>query len=71
MGEYREEYVILKKLHELTTEYFELEDALWNAGAFSKIKLEIEDLAMDICRINTDLTDEQFTTYLTEHYRLN
>lgn len=71
MGEYREEYLILKKLHELTNEYFELEDALWNAGAFSRIELEIEDLAMDICRINTDLTDEQLTAYLTEHYKRN
>lgn len=68
MGEYKEEYVILEKIYELTTEYFSLEDALWNAGAFSRIEMEIEDLAMDMCRINTDLTDEQLRSYLTEHY---
>lgn len=69
MGEYREVYVILEKIYELTTEYFSLEDALWNAGAFARLELEIEDLAMDMSRINTDLTDEQLRSYLTKHYR--
>lgn len=71
MEEYTEHYVIIKKLHELINEYFSLEDALWNAGAFARLELEIEDLAMDMSRINTDLTDEQLRSYLTEHYRIN
>ena len=67
MEEYTEHYVIIKRLHELTNEYFSLEDALWNAGAFARLEREIEDLAMS--RINTDLSDEQLRSYLTEHYR--
>lgn len=70
MEEYTEHYAIIKRLHELTNEYFSLEDdALWNAGAFARLEREIEDLAMDMSRINTDLTDEQLRSYLTKHYR--
>ena len=40
-------YEIIEKLHNLSSEYMELEpDDLANAGAFSRIAYEIEELAM-------------------------
>ena len=53
-------YEMIQKLHELSSEYMELEpDNLANTGAFSRISYEIEELAMEICIMNTDLTRDE------------
>ena len=61
---------LIQKLHELSTEYMELEtDDLANAGAFSRIGYEIEELAMELCISNTDLTIDDLVDFLTKHHK--
>lgn len=63
-------YEMIQKLHELSSEYMELEpDNLANAGAFSRISYEIEELAMEICIMNTDLTIDDLVAFLDEHHK--
>ena len=64
-------YELIQKLHELSTEYMELEtDDLANAGVFSRIGYEIEEVAMELCIINTDLTIDDMVDFLTEHHKI-
>ena len=64
-------YKLIQKLHKLSSEYMELEtDDLANAGAFSRISYEIEELAMEICIMNTDLTIDNLVDFLTEHHKV-
>lgn len=65
-------YEIIQKLHKLSSEYMELEtDDLANAGAFARISYEIEELAMELCIMNTDLTIDDLVDFLTEHHKTN
>lgn len=58
-------YELIQKLHELSTEYMELEtDDLANAGAFARLSFEIEKVAMQICRFGTDITEDELIDYL-------
>ena len=58
-------YELIQKLHELTTEYMELEtDDLANAGAFARLSWEIEKISMEICRFGTDITEDELIDYL-------
>ena len=56
---------LIKKLHELSSEYMELEtDDLANAGAFSRLSWEIEEVSMQICRLGTNLTEDELIDFL-------
>lgn len=44
MAKYTDQRDVIEKLHKLTTEYYNLEDGLWNACAFATIMREIEEL---------------------------
>lgn len=58
-------YLLIKKLHELTSEYMSLEtDNLANAGAFSRLSWEIEETAMQICLLGTSLTEDELIDFL-------
>lgn len=58
-------YKLIQKLHKLSSEYMELEsDDLANAGAFSRLSWEIEEVAMQICRLGTDITEDELIDYL-------
>ena len=61
-------YELIKKLYSLTSEYMELDDDLQNATRFSDLSMEIENTAMDLLRINTDLSDDDMVKFLTEHH---
>lgn len=61
-------YELIKKLYILTSEYMELDDDLQNATRFSDLSMEIENTAMDLLRINTDISDDDMVNYLTEHH---
>ena len=58
----------VEKMHELTTEFLELEDDLSSAGAHSRLSSEIEELAWQISIMNTDLTVDDLITFLDEHH---
>lgn len=58
-------YLLIQKLHELTSNYMELEtDNLANAGEFSRLSWEIEEVAMQICMLGTDLTEDELIVFL-------
>lgn len=58
-------YELIQKLHKLSSEYMELEtDNLANAGEFSRLEWEIEETSMKICRIGTDLTEDELIEFL-------
>lgn len=60
-----ERYLLIQKLHELTSNYMELEtDDLANAGEFSRLSWEIEEVAMQICTLGTDLTEDELIDFL-------
>ena len=60
-----EKYILIKKLHELTNNYIELEpDDLANAGEFSRLLFEIEDISMKLCLIGTDISEEELIYFL-------
>ena len=61
-------YELIKKLYSLTLEYMELDDDLQNATRFSDLSMEIENTAMDLLRINTDISDDEMVNFLTEHH---
>ena len=61
-------YELIQKLHVLTSEYMELDDDLQNATRFSDLSMEIENTAMDLLRINTDISDDDMVNFLTEHH---
>lgn len=64
---YRSEYLMIRKMYELTSQYMSLDGDLSCAGEASDLRDEIEELAMDICREGTDLTDKEFCEYLDSH----
>ena len=64
-------YELIQKLNVLTSEYIELDDDLENATKFSDLSMEIENTAMDLLRINTDLSDEDMVEFLTKHHKVN
>lgn len=68
MAKYTDQREVIKKLHKLTTKYYSLEDALWNACAFANIMREIEELCTEMCCINTTLSTEQLDAFLDNHY---
>ena len=68
MAKYTDQRDVIEKLHKLTTEYYNLEDELWNACAFATIMREIEELCTEMCCINTTLSAEQLNAFLDEHY---
>ena len=56
---------LIKKIYELSSEYMELEtDDLANAGEFSRLSWEIEEVAMQICRLGTNLTEDELIDFL-------
>ena len=59
---------LIEKMHDLTVQYMELEDNLANAGEFSRLRWEIEELAMQICITNTDLSEDDLIEFLDEHH---
>ena len=60
---------LIEKMYALTTQYMELEtDNLANAGEFSRLRWEIEELAMQICITNTDLSEDDLIEFLDEHH---
>ena len=60
---------LIEKMYTLTTQYMELEtDNLANAGEFSRLRWEIEELAMRICITNTDLDEDDLIEFLDEHH---
>ena len=60
---------LIEKMYTLTTQYMELEtDNLANAGEFSRLRWEIEELAMQICITNTDLSEDNLIEFLDEHH---
>lgn len=62
-------YELIEKMYTLTNQYMELEtDNLANAGEFSRLRWEIEELAMQICIINTDLSEDDLIEFLDEHH---
>ena len=62
-------YELIEKMYTLTTQYMELEtDNLSNAGEFSRLRWEIEELAMQICITNTDLSEDDLIEFLDEHH---
>nr|DAK31255.1 MAG TPA: hypothetical protein [Caudoviricetes sp.] len=61
-------YELIQKLHALTSKYMELDDDLQNATRFSDLSMEIENTAMDLLRINTDISDDDMVKFLTEHH---
>lgn len=61
-------YELIQKLHALTSEYMELDDDLQNATRFSDLSMEIENTAMDLLRINTDISDDDMVKFFTEHH---
>ena len=59
---------LIEKMYTLTTQYMELEtDNLENAGEFSRLRWEIEELSMQICITNTDLSEDDLIEFLDEH----
>lgn len=64
---YRSEYLMIRKMYELTSQYMSLDGDLSCAGEASYLCDEIEELAMDICREGTGLTDKEFCEYLDLH----
>lgn len=64
---YRSEYLMIRKMYELTSQYMSLDGDLSCAGEASDLRDEIEELAMNICREGTDLTDKEFCEYLDSH----
>lgn len=62
-------YELIEKIHALTTQYMELEsDNLANAGEFSRLNWEIEELAIQMCIINTDLSEDDLIEFLDKHH---
>ena len=60
-----EKYMLIKKLNELTNNYMELEpDDLANAGEFSRLLFDIEDVSMKLCLIGTDISEEELINFL-------
>ena len=43
-------------------------DNLANAGEFSRLRWEIEELAMQICITNTDLSEDDLIEFLDQHH---
>ena len=57
--------MLIKKLYELTNNYMELEpDDLANAGEFSRLLFEIEEVSMKLCLIGTDISEEELINFL-------
>lgn len=64
-----EMYELIEKIHVLTTQYMELEsDNLANAGEFSRLRWEIEELSMQMCILNTDLSEDDLIDFLDKHH---
>lgn len=63
-------YELIKKLYSLTSEYMELDDDLQNATRFSDLSMEIENTAMDLLRLNTNLSDSDMVDFLTVHHKV-
>lgn len=63
-------YELIQKLHSLTSEYMELDDDLQNATRFSDLSMEIENTAMDLLRLNTNLSDSDMVDFLTVHHKV-
>lgn len=62
-------YSLIHKLHKLTNSYMELEtDDLANAGEFSRLSLEIEEVAIQICILETDLTENELIDFLDSRH---
>lgn len=62
-------YLLIQKLHELTSNYMALEtDSLANAGEFSRLSWEIEEVAMKICMQGTDLTEDEMIDFLDSRH---
>lgn len=55
---------LIQKLRELTSAYMELEDDLSNAGEFARLSWEIEEVAMQLCLLGTDLTEDELIEFL-------
>lgn len=65
----KSEYELISKLNELTSQYMELEsDDLANAGEFSRLSWEIEELAIQMCILNTDLSEDDLIEFLDKHH---
>lgn len=64
---YDPEYLMIRKMWELTSQYMLLDGDLSSAGEASDLRFEIEELAIDICRDGTDLTSEEFSKFLDSH----
>lgn len=59
------EYELIQKLQKLSSEYMGLEtDNLANAGEFSRLSWEIEEVAMQICRRGTNITEDELINFL-------
>ena len=63
-------YELISKLNKLTSQYMELEtDDLANAGEFSRLNWKIEELAMQMCILNTDLSENDLIDFLDKHHQ--
>ena len=56
------------EVYDLTKEYMDLDDDLSNATRYSQIRKEVEEIAMKICMLNTDLTEDELIDFLDSHY---
>lgn len=45
----KRKYELIQEINKLTTEYIQLEDSLANAGEFSRLEMEIEEAATELC----------------------
>lgn len=65
MDEKCKKYMLIKKLHELTNNYIELEpDDLANAGEFSRLSFKIEEISMKLCLLGTNISEEELINFL-------
>ena len=60
----REEYILIKKLNELTNECLQLDDDLSSAGEYSRLSYEIEEVAMKMCLLGTNITEDELIEFL-------
>lgn len=64
---YNSDYLMIRKMCELTSRYLMIGNDLSTAKEALDLLYEIEKLSMDICRKGTDLTEKDFCEYLDFH----
>lgn len=62
---------LIHKLHSLSDQLINLGDDLQDAGEFSRLVQEIEETAMELCILHTDLTVDNLIDFLDKHHKVN